>query len=129
MANKMIRTVGTLKGRISRSTFCLGALLAAASFLVLFVFLETMVSRAATWILYPPFFWAMLALSVKRLHDRGHSAWRLLILLIPLLGPVWIFFGLVFRKGSPGENQYGPDPREFGADYLMVDISNPGGVK
>jgi hypothetical protein len=28
---------------------------------------------------------------------------------------------LMFRKGSPGENQYGPDPLEFG-DYLVVDI-------
>jgi len=116
------------KGRIARASFFWSALALLATFLVLFVFLETMVNRASTWILYPPFFWCIFALAVKRLHDRGQSAWWLAIVIVPLLGPLWLLFILVFRKGSPGENQYGPDPLQFG-DYLMVDIHQPGGAK
>jgi uncharacterized membrane protein YhaH (DUF805 family) len=37
-----------------------------------------------------------------------------------VLGALWLFVDLALRRGTPGENQYGPDPREFGADYLTV---------
>ena len=129
MSKKFQRIYLSFNGRISRPTFFWHSFLVAATFLIIFVFLETLVSRSATWILYPPFFWAVLALMMKRLHDRGQSAWWMLIVMIRLLGPIWLFITLLLRKGSPGENQYGSDPREYGADYLSVDISSPGGVK
>ena len=128
MSKKLPQLLLSWNGRVARATFFWTASSAAAVFLILFVFLETLVSRSATWILYPPFLWSIVALMVKRLHDRGQSVWWLLVAAIPLLGPLWLFFILVFRKGSPGENQYGQDPLEYG-DYMMVDIHAPGGVK
>lgn len=57
-----------------------------------------------------PFIWAGLALSAKRWHDRGKSAWWILIGLIPLIGAIWTLVENGFLKGTEGPNQYGPDP-------------------
>ena len=53
-------------------------------------------------------------------HDRGTSAWWLLAVLVPIIGPIWLFITLALRGGTPSENQYGDDPRLFDADYLTV---------
>jgi uncharacterized membrane protein YhaH (DUF805 family) len=57
-----------------------------------------------------PVIWAGLALSAKRWHDRGKSAWWILIGLIPLIGAIWTLVENGFLKGTEGSNQYGPDP-------------------
>ena len=49
-------------------------------------------------------------LSIKRLHDRGKSGWFVLIGLIPVFGPLWLFVELGFFSGTIGSNLYGPDP-------------------
>jgi len=120
LADEMLRLFFSLRGRAPRATFWWAALAAWAAFIVLFVFLEASVGRAATWILYPPFLWSLLALSLRRMRDRGRSPWCLLALLVPVLGPLWLALELGFLRGTPGENQYGPDPLEAGGDYLTV---------
>ncbi|MCB9593011.1 MAG: FAD-binding protein [Sandaracinaceae bacterium] len=65
-------------------------------------------------------------LSTKRLHDRGRSPWSLLVVLVPVLGPLWLFVELGLRKGTEGENHYGLDPRDGRkADYLTVAADDP----
>jgi uncharacterized membrane protein YhaH (DUF805 family) len=120
MSRKLLRVYGSFRGRIERSTFWWFALVLGAIFVVLFVFLEAVFGRPSTLFLYPPLFWGAAALAVKRLHDRGTSAWWLLAVLIPVLGPLWLFITVALRAGSPGENQYGDDPRLYDADYLTV---------
>jgi uncharacterized membrane protein YhaH (DUF805 family) len=120
MARKLLRVYGSFRGRIERSTFWWSAVALGAAFVVLFVFLDTVLGRASTFVLYPPLFWGVAALAVKRMHDRGASAWWLLVALVPIAGPLWLFYTLALRAGSPGENQYGDDPRLFDADYLTV---------
>lgn len=120
MLGKLGRLLFSFRGRIPRSTFWWIALPLGATFIVLLVFLETVFGRAASLVLYPPFFWIAAALATKRLRDRGrHPAW-LLLLLIPVIGPLWALFELGCRRGTPGENQYGQDPLQVGADYLTV---------
>jgi uncharacterized membrane protein YhaH (DUF805 family) len=51
-----------------------------------------------------------LAVSVRRLHDIDKSGWMLLVALIPLIGAIWLLVLLV-KDSSPGENQYGPNPK------------------
>ena len=48
----------------------------------------------------------MFCVSVRRLHDAGHSAWNLLWLFLPVFG--WIVL-LVFwvEPSEPGKNKYG----------------------
>ncbi|XBQ15995.1 MAG: DUF805 domain-containing protein [Oceanicaulis sp.] len=56
-----------------------------------------------------------LAVGARRLHDRGMTAWLLLIMLIPVIGGLilLIFFAL---EGEAGANRFGPDPRGAAAD-------------
>jgi uncharacterized membrane protein YhaH (DUF805 family) len=116
----VLRTFIAFRGRISRGAFWVAGLALLATFAVLFVFLDATLGRGATWILYPPFFWAAAALAVKRLHDRALRPWRLALAVIPVIGPLWLFISLALRSGTPGENQYGEDPRLVDADYLTV---------
>jgi uncharacterized membrane protein YhaH (DUF805 family) len=62
-----------------------------------------------------------LCLTAKRLHDAGTSGWWLLLLLVPILGPLAILV-LALRKGMRGRNAYGADPVDR-RDYLTVDIA------
>lgn len=109
----------SFRGRISRFAFWIASISLWSAFAVLFVFIEAAFGRGATLILYPPLLWFQIALAVKRMHDRGHSAFWLFIAVIPILGPLWLLIELGFRVGTAGENQYGTDPLE-GADYLTV---------
>ncbi|HKJ43372.1 MAG TPA: DUF805 domain-containing protein [Sunxiuqinia sp.] len=52
-----------------------------------------------------------LAVSVRRLHDIGKSGWMILISLIPIVGGIWLLILLV-SDSKPGENEYGPNPKE-----------------
>ena len=108
-------------GRINRSLWLfrltiLGLLCAAFGLLAREIAGETVQAAFAAI-----FLWGALALSTQRLHDIGRSGLNLLILLIPVLGPVWVLL-LLLRKGGEGNNRYGADPMAR-HDYLKVDIS------
>jgi uncharacterized membrane protein YhaH (DUF805 family) len=120
MTSVPVQTLFSFEHRLARGPFwwlCIGLWVA---FAILFVFLDTSLGRASTYVLYPPFLWILSALLIKRLHDRGHGASRLLLALIPVVGPLWLMVSLGFRKGTDGDNQYGPDPLLVNVDYLTV---------
>ena len=48
--------------------------------------------------------------SVTRLHDRGHTAWRLLWCLVPIVGSIVLLVENGFLRGDGGPNRYGPAP-------------------
>ncbi len=50
-----------------------------------------------------------LAVTVRRLHDTGKSAWWLLIGIVPLIGIVILVF--MVQDSQAGDNQYGPNPK------------------
>ncbi len=52
-----------------------------------------------------------LAVGARRLHDTGRSGWWLLIALIPLVGAIVLIYFAV-QDSQPGENQYGPNPKQ-----------------
>lgn len=55
-----------------------------------------------------------LAVIVRRIHDTGNSGWWVLATFIPLIGlVVLIVFGVM--DSEPGENKYGPNPKEVAA--------------
>lgn len=56
------------------------------------------------------FLWPGLALYAKRWHDRGKSGWWTLILIVPIIGPIWALVECGFLRGTEGPNAYGPDP-------------------
>jgi uncharacterized membrane protein YhaH (DUF805 family) len=51
-----------------------------------------------------------IAVTARRLHDIGKSGWFILITLIPCIGTIWLLI-LTASEGHPGENQYGPNPK------------------
>jgi len=58
----------------------------------------------------------LLAVSSRRLHDTGRSGWwslTFLSVIIPLIGIIGLIVGLILcaKKGTHGNNVYGPDPR------------------
>ena len=52
-----------------------------------------------------------LAVTVRRLHDIGRSGWWIFINLIPLIGGI-VLLVFALSEGTPGYNQYGPNPKE-----------------
>ena len=58
-----------------------------------------------------------VAVTVRRLHDQDKSGWFYLISFIPYVGGV-ILFVLMCLGGTPGPNQYGPDPKGGSADIF-----------
>lgn len=53
--------------------------------------------------------WAAAAVTVKRLHDIGRPGWHLVLMAVPLYN-LYLGMLLLFEKGVPGPNEYGPDP-------------------
>ena len=51
-----------------------------------------------------------LGVSVRRLHDTGHSGWWIFIGLIPLIGTI-ILLVYMLSDSHAGTNQYGPSPK------------------
>lgn len=49
-----------------------------------------------------------LAVTVRRLHDTGRSAWNLLWAFLPVIG--WIVLLVFYCQGSREPNQYGEGP-------------------
>jgi uncharacterized membrane protein YhaH (DUF805 family) len=52
-----------------------------------------------------------IAVAVRRLHDQGKSGWWYFIVLVPIIGGIW-FLILMVTDSTPGENEYGPNPKE-----------------
>ncbi|MBV1932283.1 MAG: DUF805 domain-containing protein [Porticoccaceae bacterium] len=52
-----------------------------------------------------------IAVGVRRLHDTDRSGWWLLIGLVPLIGAIVLIVFMVLDS-SPGQNQYGPNPKD-----------------
>jgi uncharacterized membrane protein YhaH (DUF805 family) len=50
-----------------------------------------------------------LAVSVRRLHDRGRSGFWLFIVLVPIIGVILLIVWYAMR-GNEGTNNYGPHP-------------------
>ena len=55
-----------------------------------------------------------IGVSIRRLHDTGKSGWWMLLVFLPLVGGLILLILMVFDS-QPGENQYGPNPKEAGA--------------
>ncbi len=54
--------------------------------------------------------WISTAATIKRFHDRGKSGFWILISIIPLLGPIWIFIECGFLSGTDSGNRFDVEP-------------------
>ena len=100
-------------GRIRRSTFWYALL--TLSLVTWGVFgLGTGLAHwevgAGAAIAYAIALWPLLAIHVKRCHDRGYAGIFILVNLLPIVGPIWYMVEVGFLKGTSGENRYGEAP-------------------
>ena len=51
-----------------------------------------------------------LAYAVRRLHDTNRSGWRVLFVLIPLVGWIFLLVWMV-ADSEPGDNRFGANPK------------------
>lgn len=108
----------TSRGRINRLTFWNVQLFIWLAFYILFTIIDLFIGYRYTLALYPVLYWALYCTAAKRLHDRNRSSWLLLVTLIPILGPLWLFIQLGFRKGNADRNKYGL-PQGHKDDYFV----------
>jgi uncharacterized membrane protein YhaH (DUF805 family) len=117
---KLFRFFFSSSGRMNRSQFWSTSIPFWAIFWVLFFALESSFGANSTLGLSLIFLLAALFLCARRLHDRDKSTWWMLLLLIPVIGPVFIFIELALLKGTAGDNRFGDDPAQLFNDYLIV---------
>jgi len=102
-----------LRGRITRRTYWLHGVL---SLLLLGVVVNALLAIAnvdndtAGRLVNLVFLWPLIAVSVKRQHDFGFSAWWALIHFIPGVGSLVLLVVDGSVPGTPGPNRYGPAP-------------------
>jgi uncharacterized membrane protein YhaH (DUF805 family) len=121
-----------MNGRVGRQQWWLGIIVLVVAFWVIMFILSLLfgtevtqevtdggfnyssnLSPVGTIIMIPAliaYIWGIICISGKRWHDRGKSAWWILINLIPIVGGIWALIENGFLKGTDGPNQYGPDP-------------------
>lgn len=110
------------EGRINRAKFWLGIVVVNITLWILYG-IAGATRSSAMWglvgLLSLLSIWPSLAISIKRWHDRDKSGWWVLIALVPFIGWLWALIETGFLLGTPGPNQYGPDP-------LVVDAIEEG---
>ncbi len=105
-------------GRVTRLGFWLRHLLALPTALALTIAAQDLASAlelatSAALTLFLVSTWS------RRLHDRGYSAWRLLAVLVPVAGALYLSVECALRKGNTQANRFGP-PVGVRADYTIV---------
>ena len=110
------------RGRISRTIFWQSTLIAWTLFWIAFALLDGASSIDLTRVPSLCLLFSLFCLCSKRYHDLDRSSLRLLFMLIPVFGLVFVMWELGFRRGSVGENGYGADPRDLlkSRDYATV---------
>lgn len=108
-------------GRVERSLWLGRTLLLGLCCMAFALLAQQIIGETGGTLFALIFLWGALAIATQRLHDIGKSGTTLLLLLIPVLGPLWIVL-LLCRPGVNGRNRYGNDPLSR-LDYLRVDIS------
>ena len=99
----------SLDGRVGRATYWQFAMLPAFAFIALTIAFELPMRMGAFGFTVFGLLigWAVLAVSVKRCHDRGCSGWFLLVKLIPIVGALWVLFELGFQPAAQGAERRG----------------------
>ncbi|HEX3883485.1 MAG TPA: DUF805 domain-containing protein [Stellaceae bacterium] len=102
------------KGRISRSQFWLRWALpyivaTVVLEILLFMLFDPWVAMILLYVYLLAMLWPSIAVSIKRVHDRGRSGWFILLMVVPFLN-IWVMIEMLFLPGTSGNNGYGADP-------------------
>src|SRR5580658_1547748 len=105
----VLKRYAEFTGRLRRKEYWMSTLYSIVIYVVLYTAgLVTLMRDNIYMVFFGLAF--VYAVSVRRLHDIGKSGWFILICLIPLVGGV-ILLVLMCLDSTPGDNQYGPNPK------------------
>ena len=107
-------------GRLSLGGFWLHAIVVWLVFYFVCGLVSSQASDVVTWLINGTALTVLAFLCIQRLHDRNHSGWWLLMVLVPVLGAIWLVWQCAFRRGLPQDNRWGADPLQPRGDYLVV---------
>ena|SRR5260221_11566765 len=121
------------KGRINRRNFVLGLFTSIGIIFISFSIIILMgknfdnpainpIANLIWMVIIISFFVFNISIFVRRLHDLGHSGWRVLLNLIPYVSLIMVLY-LAFREGNSKSNKYGSVPNKsvkYPADILNV---------
>lgn len=115
---KVMRNYAQFNGRARRTEYWMFILVNCLFFIVAMI-IDNVAHTTIHGMFYGLFYFLYalaifiphLAVGVRRLHDIGKSGLWMFILLIPFLGVIWLLVLMLFDS-VPGENQYGPNPKE-----------------
>ena len=105
----------SIKGRLSASVFVVAMVL----FSLLFAFpvvvwlceiLPQPVKIIVIAVYHLTLGWCLLAVCVKRLHDRDHTGWLVLLILVPVVNIFFLLY-LALWRGTPVTNEFGAPAR------------------
>lgn len=107
------RAAFSFRGRLNRRPFWFAILLVGGLTQVSIMMLEKAVGTPVVVLLLCITvigIWSCIALQAKRWHDIGLSGRFLLLNLIPIVGQFATLIIIGFRRGTAGNNRFGPDP-------------------
>ena len=121
---KLIWANCTITGRMSRYDYWIYGMLsfygiiisiAGLSFFLSYIF-ENEIFNFIIFLCFGLYIWHAWSVTFKRLHDQNITGAFIFINLIPVIGIISygiILISCMFRKGTIGPNEYGPDPTEI----------------
>lgn len=118
------KSVGTSRGRTCRRVYWWftignGALLLLVYVIEIVIFRPDPAFLPGFTIFGVVYIYVGIVITVRRLHDIGKSGWYYLLILIPTVGELILFF-FTLRDSEPGSNQWGPNPKEPTHDLAEV---------
>lgn len=70
----------------------------------------TLIGALVGFLILMVFVWSVLAVQVKRWHDRDKNWLWIFVGFVPLIGPLWVLIECGFMPGGLGVNRFGPSP-------------------
>jgi len=107
------------RGRLARGGFWLRHVIAVPVLLFAEAAAATLVGRPADLVPAVLLLAYLITVWVRRLHDRGRSGWWLLVVAVPVIGPLFLIVECAFRGSRPAGQAAG-DSAGSAAHYLVV---------
>lgn len=133
----MKKITNLFKGRLNRRNFSIGIIAYFSLFYLLIVYpigyllssysgYILVISQVIILLFLIPLYIFLFSIFFRRLHDLNWSAWRLLIMLVPLANLLFLFC-LFALRGDAESNNYGAKPNKnirFPADMISLNEKN-----
>jgi uncharacterized membrane protein YhaH (DUF805 family) len=100
-------------GRIGRRTWWLwgaAAMVGLAIYLTAVLRIAGVRAETTELLVNALLLWPVMALAVKRWHDRDKPGWWALVVFVPVIGWIWALIANGFLRGTRGPNRFGDKP-------------------